>query len=76
MRGSEADDFTVKCEVFVRKMNNEKMKNYHLLRTSNEYKNAIGSGYGWRKYISIEEIWKNSNQYLKNNTLTLGIKVN
>ena len=69
MRELNAKDFKVKCEVFVRALNNEKVKNHHFLMECSEFK---GWGYGWPELISIEEIFNNADKYLKNNTVDIG----
>jgi len=76
LKESETDDFTVKCELFVNKLNGGKTNNHNFLRTKNEFDIDKGLGYGWAKCISIDDICNNSLQYLKDNkTLTLGLKV-
>jgi len=74
MKDSKVDDFTIMFDVFVRKLNGEKIKSDHFTRASHEFQ--AGQEYGWSNYISVDEICDSADQYLKDgNTLTLGLKV-
>ena len=74
MENFECDDFTAKFEASVHTLENQKKNIISFLRTYNKFK-GDGLDWGWPQFISIKEIFKNSNHFLKNNTLTLGMKV-
>ena len=69
---SEVDDFNVKFEAFVFKLTNEKVFNDYLHKNSKDFSDY---GYGFGDLFLIDEMFLNADQFLKENTLTLGLKV-
>ena len=76
LKECETSDYTVKCEAFALRLNGEKRYYDSFKRSSYEYKSSDADGYGLESFIDISEICTYSHQYLKNDTLTLGMKVN
>ena len=58
--------------MFVLSLLNQEAYKGNLLSTKNEFR---GNGRGWANGLPIDEICNNGHQYLKDNTLTLGLKV-
>jgi hypothetical protein len=67
-----SDDFIVKCRLSFRTVNNTN-KSRSFVRTYADYQNC--KGYGWPTFISINEIFEGSEQYLHNGSIKLGFKI-